>query len=196
VDFEARLLQLRDAMQRDLRANILPFWLEHVLDERSGFRGFVAADGRVDPLAPLGGVLCARLLWTFSAAYRLTGDPAHRRAADHFHAWLTGPFQDARHGGIYWMLGPDSAPVADRKQTYALAFAVYGLAEHHMATGRGESLAQALEVFRLIEQHAADPAFGGYFEARARDWGALDDVRLSDKDQNAPKSMNTHLHLM
>jgi mannobiose 2-epimerase len=196
VDLEARLLRLRDAMQRDLRTNILPFWLERVLDERSGFRGFIGEDGRADEAAPLGGVLCARLLWTFSAAFRRTGDPAHRRAADHFHAWLTGPFRDARHGGVYWMIGPDGAPVADRKQTYALAFALYGLAEHHAATGRAESLDEALETFRLIERYAADPAHGGYFEARARDWSALDDVRLSGKDQNAPKSMNTHLHLM
>jgi mannobiose 2-epimerase len=183
-------------MQRDLRENLLPFWLEQVLDERSGFRGYLADDGRPDPTAPLGGVLCARLLWTFSAAYRRTGDPAHRRAADHFRAWLTGPFRDAVHGGIYWMLDRDGRPIADRKQTYALAFALYGLAEHHAATGRPESLEQALELFRLVEEHAADPAYGGYFEARARDWSALEDVRLSEKDLNAPKSMNTHLHVM
>jgi mannobiose 2-epimerase len=196
VDLEARLLRLRDAQQRDLRENVLPFWLGRVLDERSGFLGYVGDDGRQDPSAPKGGVLCARLLWTFSAAYRRTGDPAHLRAADHFHAWLTGPFRDADHGGIYWMLDHQGRPIADRKQTYALAFALYGLAEHHLATGRPESLEQALEIFHLLERHAADPAHGGYFEARARAWGALDDVRLSEKDLNAPKSMNTHLHVM
>src|SRR5512141_1190342 len=115
-------------MQRDLRVNVLPFWLGQVLDERAGFRGFVADDGQADPTAPMGGVLCARLLWTFSAAYRRTGDPAHRRAADHFRAWLTGPFWDARYGGVYWMLDHDGRPVSDRKQTYALAFALYALA--------------------------------------------------------------------
>jgi mannobiose 2-epimerase len=196
VDIEARLLRLRDAMQRDLRGNVLPFWLGRVLDERAGFRGWVGDDGKADAAAPLGGVLCARLLWTFSAAYRRTGDPAHRRAADHFHAWLAGPFTDREHGGVYWMLDHEGRPIADRKQTYALAFAVYGLAEHHAATGRPESLEQAIDLFRRLEQHVADPAHGGYFEARARDWGVLADVRLSEKDQNAPKSMNTHLHVM
>jgi len=183
-------------MQRDLHGNVLPFWLGRVLDARSGFHGFVGEDGRPDPTAPMGGVLCARLLWTFSAAYRRTGDPAHRRAAEHFHAWLIGRFRDERHGGIYWMLDHAGRPLADRKQTYALAFAIYGLAEHHLATGRAESLEQALAIFRLIETHAADPVHGGYFEARARDWSALEDVRLSGKDLNAPKSMNTHLHVM
>ena len=183
-------------MWRDLSENVLPFWLGRVLDERFGFRGLVGDDGRADPTGPLGGVLCARLLWTFSAAFRRTGDPAHRRAADHFHSWLTGRFWDERHGGTYWMLDHEGRPVADRKQTYALAFALYGLAEHHLATGAAASLERALELFGLIEQHAADPARGGYFEARARDWSALEDVRLSDKDLNVPKSMNTHLHVM
>jgi mannobiose 2-epimerase len=196
VDTEARLSGLRDAMMGDLRANVLPFWFGRVLDERAGFHGLVGDDGRPAPAAPLGGVLCARLLWTFSAAYRRTGDPAHRRAADHFHAWLTGPFHDPRHGGVYWLLDHEGRPIADRKQTYALAFALYGLAEHHLATGSQESLAQAVDLFRLIEERAADREHGGYFEAHARDWGALDDVRLSEKDLNAPKSMNTHLHVM
>jgi mannobiose 2-epimerase len=183
-------------MLRDLHGNVLPFWLGRVVDETTGFRGYLGEDGRPDPAAPMGGVLCARLLWTFSAAYRRTGDPAHRRAAEHFHSWLTGPFHDERHGGIYWMLDHAGRPLADRKQTYALAFAAYALAEHHLATGRPESLEQALATFRRIEEHAADPRDGGYFEARARDWSALEDVRLSEKDLNAPKSMNTHLHVM
>lgn len=196
MDTDARLLRLRDSMQRDLRGNVLPFWLGHVLDERVGFHGLVAEDGRADEAAPMGGVLCARLLWTFSAAYRRTGDPVHRRAADHFRSWLTGRFLDERYGGIYWMLDHAGRPVSERKQTYALAFATYALAEHHLATGRPSSLDEALSLFRLIEERAADRVHGGYFEARARDWSALEDVRLSDKDLNAPKSMNTHLHVM
>jgi mannobiose 2-epimerase len=196
VDTDARLRGLRDSMWRDLEGNVMPFWLGRVLDERAGFLGLVGEDGHPDATAPMGGVLCARLLWTFSAVYRRTGDPAHRRAADHFHSWLTGPFRDERHGGIYWMLDHAGRPLADRKQTYALAFATYALAEHHLATGGAASLEEALGIFRLIEEHAADPVDGGYFEARARDWSVLEDVRLSDKDLNAPKSMNTHLHVM
>ncbi len=38
--------------------------------------------------------------------------------------------------------------------------------------------------------------FKGYWEARDREWHELDDMRLSDKDLNCPKSMNTHLHVM
>jgi mannobiose 2-epimerase len=109
---------------------------------------------------------------------------------------LTGRFWDAVHGGTYWMLDGRGRPLSDRKQTYALAFSLYGLVEYHRATGSAEALERAKALHRAIEAHASDPARGGYGEARARDWSPLADVRLSEKDLNAPKSMNTHLHVM
>jgi mannobiose 2-epimerase len=192
-----RLLALREGMERDLHGNVLPFWIREAVDgERGGFRGYVGDDGAVDPLAPKGGVLCARILWTYAAAARRTGDPAHRRMADRAFDELRRRFWDPEHGGTYWMLDHAGRPLAERKQTYALAFSLYALAEYHRTTGSGEALERAVALHRAIEAHASDPAGGGYFEARARDWGPLEDVRLSEKDLNAPKSMNTHLHVM
>jgi mannobiose 2-epimerase len=196
VTITRRLRSLRDAIARDLRDNVLPFWLRRVLGEGSGFQGFVAEDGSADPLAPMGGVLAARLLWTFSAVARQMRDEAHRTAADQLHAWLMERFWDAEHGGTYWMLDYAGRPTSTRKQTYALAFATYALAEYHLATGRADALDEALALFRTIEERAADRVLGGYVEARSRDWSPLADVRLSEKDLNAPKSMNTHLHVM
>ena len=55
---------------------------------------------------------------------------------------------------------------------------------------------QAIEVFRLIESRSRDSKNGGYWEALSRDWQPIEDVRLSDKDMNERKSMNTHLHVL
>ena len=184
-------------MGRDLRDNVLPFWIREGVDEdNGGFRGHLSDEGVASPLAPKGGVLCARILWTFAAAMRRTGQGEHRRMADRAYAYLRDRFFDPDHGGIYWMLDHAGRPLSDRKQTYALAFGVYALAEYHRATGVAEALERAIALHRSLEAHARDAAGGGYWEARARDWGRLDDVRLSDKDLNAPKSMNTHLHVM
>jgi mannobiose 2-epimerase len=192
-----RLRALADAMARDLDDNVLPFWVREAVDEEhGGFRGVLGEDGVPEPLASKGGVLCARILWTYSAAYSRTGDPAHRRMADRAFDELTGRFWDPEHGGTYWMLDGAGRPLEARKQTYALAFSLYGLVEYHRATGSAAALERAIALHRAIEAHAADPENGGYAEARARDWGPLADVRLSEKDQNAPRSMNTHLHVM
>ena len=62
--------------------------------------------------------------------------------------------------------------------------------------GDRASLDLAIDTFRLIEKHFRDPKDGGYIEALAADWTPMADVRLSDKDENTPKSMNTHLHIL
>ncbi|HSD26905.1 MAG TPA: AGE family epimerase/isomerase [Vicinamibacteria bacterium] len=196
MSLASRLGALRDAMEKDLRENVLPFWIREAVDEQhGGFRGYVSDEGVASPLAPKGAVLCARILWAYSAALRRTGDDAHRRMADRAFAYLRGRFLDPEHGGTYWMLDHAGRPLADRKQTYALAFGLYGLAEYRRATGSAQALEHAIGLYRSIEAHAWDGAHGGYWEARARDWGRLEDVRLSDKDLNAPKSMNTNLHV-
>jgi mannobiose 2-epimerase len=192
-----RLSALARSMECDLRQNILPFWSGRVPDEvDGGFRGYISEDGTVDPLAPRGGVLHARILWTFAAAYRRYREPGHRALADRALSYLLDRFWDPVHGGVFWMLDHEGRPLLERKQTYHQAFALYGLAEHHRAIGSRESLEHAIRLYRAIEEHAFDPEEGGYWEARGRDWRPLEDVRLSEKDRNTPRSMNTHLHVM
>jgi mannobiose 2-epimerase len=86
--------------------------------------------------------------------------------------------------------------VQDRKHTYAQAFSIYGLSAYYQASGNQKSLALAQQLFELIESHTYDAVNGGNMECRARDWSSLADMRLSDKDINSSRSMNTLLHLM
>jgi len=158
--------------------------------------GRIDGEGRVVPDAPRGAILAGRLLWTFSAAARRLGTPTHAELADRARAELVERFLDPEHGGVYWMLDADGRPLDARKHVYAQAFALYGLAEHHRATGDAASLERAVALHRLIERHGADPEHGGYREAFGRDWRPLDDARLSDKDAPEPRSANTHLHVL
>jgi mannobiose 2-epimerase len=48
----------------------------------------------------------------------------------------------------------------------------------------------------LIEKHSFDTGQNGYFEAYSQDWKLLEDLRLSEKDANEKKTMNTHLHIL
>jgi mannobiose 2-epimerase len=141
-------------------------------------------------------VINTRILWTFSAAARVLGDAAYRETADWAYEYIVDKFWDKEFGGVYWMLDYLGRPLNIRKQIYAQAFAAYGMAEYFRATGRAESLELAKQLYRLIEEKSGEPKYGGYLEARARDWSPLEDLRLSDKDLNCPKSMNTHLHVL
>lgn len=190
--------ELKIAVQTELLGNILPFWLAFPVDRvKGGFHGSVSNDLTIDDSVERSLVLCARMLWTFSAAYRTFPDPAYLDLAHHAYAYLTGPFLDKRSGGMYWWLNSNGQPVNDRKQTYGQAFAIYALSEFHLATGEQAPLQQAKELFALVEKHARDPRYGGYVEGCSRDWSLLAEMRLSQKERyNCPKSMNTLLHVL
>lgn len=178
-------------------ARITDFWLTHTLDERrGGFIGQMDGGGHIDTEAGKGSILNARILWTFSAAYRHTGELAHLAAATRAFKYLLAHFIDNKHGGIYWLVAADGQPVDTRKQIYALAFAIYGLSEYYRATQNAQALAASQQLFEWIETYSYDPAHGGYFEAFGRAGEPLADQRLSDKDRHAPKTMNTHLHVL
>jgi mannobiose 2-epimerase len=87
-------------------------------------------------------------------------------------------------------------PVNTRKQIYAQGFALYGFSEFYRATGNPSALEEAINLFKLLEKYAYDPEYGGYWEARNRDWQPIEDMKLSARDANVPKSMNTHLHIL
>jgi len=188
---------LRRRVEAELNENILPFWARNAFEPASGrLAGVVTNDLRRFDDVPRHVVLCARILWTFAVAVKREARADWLESGRRAFALLTGPFWDQSHGGVYWSLEADGRVHSDRKQIYAQAFAIYGLAEWYAATGEALARDRARELFALIERHAAEPKFGGYLEARNDAWGELADLRLSDKDLNAPKSMNTLLHVL
>ncbi len=70
------------------------------------------------------------------------------------------------------------------------------LSEYYRVTGEQEALELAKSFYRCIEEYSFDGMHNGYSEACGRDWSPIGDVRLSDKDQNDSKTMNTHLHIL
>jgi cellobiose epimerase len=187
---------LRAAIAQELHGNLLPFWRTRSVDPAGGFIAEMSADGVVTPDAPRGLILAARLLWTFSTLYRRLGDARDLELTRHAAEALDGGFRDRAHGGYHWRLDAAGEPLESVKRIYGQAFCVYALSEQHRATGDAAPLAAAREVYDLIERHASDRDHGGYIEARAADWSATDDLRLSPVDLDAAKSMNTHLHLL
>jgi cellobiose epimerase len=189
--------EFREDLYRELTQNILPFWTERMSDHQyGGFHGQVNGMNQIVPKAEKGGILNARILWTFSAAGRLLNEEKYLQAAKRACDYIFRHFFDKEFGGTYWLLDYSGSPADTKKQIYSQAFFIYALAEYHMATGDEESLAKAIELFRLIEEKSFDPVSNGYFEAYNRQWQLLDDLRLSPKDANEKKTMNTHLHIL
>ncbi len=188
---------VKQEMLEVLEGNILPFWLNQLqAREHGGFYGQMRGDGTLVPEADKGGILNARILWSFSAAYRVLGKPEYLQAATRAKDYILAHFFDAEYGGTYWNLDYLGQPKDTKKQFYALGFMLYGLSEYVRATGDREALDYALALFDTIEDHALDPEYNGYIEAMTREWQPIADMRLSELDANYPKSQNTHLHII
>ena len=188
-------------MKREMRdvltQNILRFWLDRMTDrENGGFYGRIDNSGVLHPEAEKGAILNARILWSFSAAYRVLGDPEYLEAATRAKDYFIKHFIDQEYGGVYWSVDYLGRPLDTKKQFYAIGFAIYGMSEYARATGDREALDYALQLFDCIEEHAFDPEHNGYIEACTREWGEIADMRLSELDANFPKSQNTHLHII
>ena len=184
-------------MQDVVESNILRFWQDKMVDrEHGGFYGRVDAQEVLHKDAEKGAILNARILWTFSAAYRVLRKPEFLEMATYAKEYFIEHFIDREYGGVYWSVDYLGKPLNTRKQFYAIGFALYGMSEYARATGDREALECALQLYSCIEEHALDHQYNGYIEAMTRDWQPIADMRLSEQDANFPKSQNTHLHII
>ena len=195
-----------ESVKDELLNDILPFWENHSRDTRPGCEGFygsISSSGQADAEAPRSIVMTSRFLWTYSAAARHFKNPALLKMADFAYRTIVSKYWDSENGGVYWSVLPDGTPCVSKKQIYGEAFCCYGLCEYAAAIKElrqdllsEEAMNYALDIYNFLEQYAFDTKDGGYLEACAQNWSPTDDMILSPKDMNCPKSMNTNLHVM
>ena len=195
---QSNLEQFSAQAAEHLFGHILPFWCGPALDNKNGgWMAWLSNDLKPDRSKPKGLIMNARILWTFSAVYRVKPDPLCQEMAQRAFDVVMNKFWDTKHGGAFWQLNDQFKVIDDSKKIYGQAFYMYALTEFHHAFGSEVALERAAWLFELIDRHARDAQFGGYFEVRRRDWSeAAADARLSDKDMNEKKSMNNHLHVL
>jgi len=178
-------------------SRILSYWMKNTPDEaHGGFLGRIDNENHVIPDSSKGSVLNARILWSFSAAYNLTKKQEYLHYAARAYHYITENFIDKEHGGVYWSVDYRGKPFDTKKQVYAVAFTIYGLSEYCLATGDDKAKEMAIDLFHSLVKHSYDPINTGYLEAFTREWQPTNDIRLSAKDANEKKTMNTHLHVL
>lgn len=191
-----KLKAMKQPIWLELTENVFPFWEKYSVNPRGGFYGARLNDLTICSDIPTSAIYVSRLLWTFSTLYLKFGNPLHLDLAQRAFNTIREAFWDPTYGGVYWSVNQDLQPVMDRKHHYAQAFAIYGLSAFYQAT-RDQKASQVLEeLIGLLEKYAYDPQYGGYYESCNRQWQLLEDSRLSERDLNSKKSMNTLLHLL
>lgn len=190
-----QLRNYRQELSNELSA-ILHFWTTIVANSHNDFYGEVDDYNKPDPVAPKGIVLFSRILWTFSEAEHFMQDKECIKKATDAFQFIENFFVDKKEGGVFWSVTHNGYLLDSRKQLYGQAFCIYGLAAYAKTTQNNEALQLAKDIFYKIEKHGFDEVNGGYIEAFTADWKSINDLRLSEKDANEKKTMNTHLHLV
>ncbi len=177
--------------------NILDYWQNNAIDEEfGGFHGRIDHNNKVVEKSPKSIILNTRILWTFSMANNFYNDSRYDSECQRAFDYILQNFRDKKHGGVYWEVNYLGKPTDKRKQVYAQAFCIYALSEYYKYSKNPKALLWANELYQLLETKAIDTGFGGYLEAFDETWGPIEDMRLSNKDLNAPKTTNTHLHIL
>lgn len=187
--------------KKQLEERVLPYWYDTAIDWQRG--GYQLADDAARPVAPATEkqiVSQARMVWGFAHAH-LHGyrDPQrdYLKAARHGYEFLVARFLDRERGGYFWKCDLEGNPVNARKYLYGEAFVVYALVEFHRATRDPKALEHAMDLYRVLQEHAHDRQQGGWGEHFERDWTLLrqQDAQI-EVERAGLKSANAHLHWM
>jgi mannobiose 2-epimerase len=204
----ARRIALGDEAARLLEANLMAAWYPRAIDTVAG--GYLSDfDADWNAAGPQRKMIVtqARHVWTTARAGEFLGDPETwvPRSA-HGVDFLARSMWDGEHGGFFWMVTREGAPVPEPdgrllKQAYGNAFAIYGLAAYADVSGDPGALSLARRAFGWLDAHAHDPVHGGYFNYLERDGTPLR-AGLADRpadpgyDPTPPKDQNSSIHLL
>ena len=189
------LKSYQEIFTKELHENILAYWMKYGLEKGGqGFYGAVDLNNQAVPGANKTSVLNARILWTFAAAANLYPGKGYEYLAHTAYRVVNEDFRDQEHGGFYMELSADNKVSNDIKHTYAQAFVIYSLSKYYEFHPVPEVLEKVQEIFRFLDKKTKDPEHPGYRESFTRDWNIYQENRMADN--NEPKSMNTHLHIL
>ena len=189
------LQKYRSFFHNELHKDILPYWMKYGVEKNGhGFYGAVDLKGKPVLSANKTSVLNARILWTFSAAAMLDGNKQYAEMADKAYKVVTEDFEDKKYGGYFMELTSSDKVANDIKHTYAQAFVLYSLCKYYEFRKKTETLQKIKDFFLLLEEKTKDTQNEGYQESFTRDWKLYEKNRMADN--NEPKTMNTHLHVL
>ena len=146
----------RDRVGADLWQNVLPFWMQHSLDqEHGGYFNQLDRDGRRfgdDKHVWLQG----RQVWMLSKLYLDKGDAslldAARLGAEFLREHAVG-----ENGRAFFQLARDGAPIGLQRKIFSECFLVMAYAEYARASGDASFRARALALFERVLALVEDP---------------------------------------
>jgi mannobiose 2-epimerase len=167
--------------RHQLLDDVIPFWEAHAVDAHlGGYWTHLLRDGSRYSPGDKYLVMQTRMIYSFSIAYRLSGDNRHLQLASHGVNFLLDHFRDLRRDGWVWSVSRSGEQRDRAKRPYGLAFAVYALAEYARVSGDRTTLELAQRTWDLLEAKAWDQELGGFYHELGEDWTPVNTTKRID----------------
>jgi cellobiose epimerase len=171
-----------DWQRRALVDGHLARWLAVAPTESGFFR--TALDRQWAPKAQQPGDLTgqSRLIYAMAIGYELTRDKRYLDAAVRGANFFLTHYQDPLHGGFFYRVSPEGKVLAEHKNTYGHAFALFALSHLYRVTQDERYRTAALATWQTINRSLRD-AEGGFRGDAPRDF-ALTGASTGNRSQN------------
>jgi mannobiose 2-epimerase len=156
---------------------ILPAWTEHARTDEGVF--FAELDRTWTPqdsTTQYPGMV-ARHVFSYAAAYLMSGDEAHLRHAEAALDFMIEHGWDERHGGWYNAVSRSGEVVDAEKDLFMQIYATTGLALYSIVTRDDRAQTYLRRTRQFMEEHAWDDEHGGYVDVLRRDGSVKADVK-------------------
>lgn len=192
---DKKLNKYKTYFEKELHENILSYWMKYGVEQNgNGFYPAVDLNNKPVLSANKSCVLNARILWTFAATAKMYPGRGYEEIAHKAYKVVTDDFADEKFGGFFMEISANNKVVNDIKHTYAQAFVIYSLCKYYEFNPSKEVMEGIQKFFFFLDEKTKDAEHPGYLESFTRDWKHIDENRMADN--NEPKSMNTHLHVL
>ena len=175
---------------------LIPLWYAHVRDEEyGGFYMNLSRDWK--PLPPWDKIspMVSRQVFSFSAAYLLSGDERYLSAAKQGATYLLEHAWDKEYGGWYQELTQTGEPKVTTKEAANQLYTDVGMTLYYFTTGDQEVLAHVMKSVEIRRTRAHDAQLDGYYQVLNRDLTVKDDGKNKHSHYGYVGSLLLNLYL-
>jgi mannobiose 2-epimerase len=188
------LAALAASFKKHAMEGVMPFWMRHAIDEEyGGFWTSLERDGTRYGDGNKFLVVQTRTIYSMCVAYRLSGQQEYLDQAAQGARFFRRYFRDAENGGWVWSTTRDGQHIDVSKNTYGLAFAIYGLAEYARLTKDADALQDAVDTYELMMQHCWDTEYGAFYDELSADWKVIRDTKRVDTQMHTMEGVSALL---
>ena len=164
-----------DFWKQQALTDIIPAWEQHVFNEETGgFHAYLKRDWTPYQHNRQYPGMLSRQLFSFSAAYLLSGDQHYLALADSTFRYMVRHGWDTTYGGWYAEIGPHGRVTKAGKDLFMQTYAITGLTLYYATTRNPEAKAYLDTTYQRLRTQAWDQQNQGYYNSLTQDWQVAD----------------------